>query len=862
MTWRGHDELAIDPDGRWRPVYVGSSVTLGACLTPAASIDSSAWRAVLVIDDDTGIPQPPVARRGATLCFARGMAQVVSGTFRVCLRLVDQAGSRELDCGLVELRSAQEPEKPRLAEILSLPDAAARHTKLVELSRDAQARSLYSLAVRAQLIDAHFERQRGDSAEFTLTHEPPTGWRDAAVATSLVAQLDYENAMRALARNELDQAFALARRAHGGFQRTADPKAIVAATREAHVLHLVGAGREAQQRLSAAIAACHTGCQPALVRDARNALAWWLINDPRSDARARDQARTLLRDALVNTVGLDRANVLLNLAFLDQQEGRDGGHLNDADTLLASFDGERARQLKQWSRLLALTAGSQVQTEEGLTRLANDARSAALAVQAWRALGQRLSARGDDSKAYDALARAVGAHEPLSLSDQWLRPTPGQRTDDVQRLALAQVRLGRSDAAWTTLAGLDDQHKPRPSSCPADVSASLLQRLGDVEQDLAALERPVSSARLVQSAGIREDLMREQRDVLRRYRACRGSAPAAAAPDVRAFAVDDQLVVLTRQGAQVRTAHIGPLDTTLLHTAIDDIDRHMRQGAVTDTKWRTASAPLARVLAPLSTALLVGSDAVPRRVVLHGILLRVRLSALPLGDGWLSDHVTLVHALPTQRREPAPERAGEALFVVDPLNDLPSGAQSAKRYARALPAATVLHGAAATQAEVVRRLSASDLLHVDAHGAADAGFEDLFSLRVADGRLAAHRLIAAATHLSFANMSGCGTAGGAFAADAGQWGLAGQFVRAGVPWVVGARGDLDDAAAAAFNTVFYEHYPAKTDAPEAYRLATRALRDAYPASIWSALMLLGGQGGQSEVARTPSGLEHAQRGET
>ncbi|MEO1574784.1 MAG: hypothetical protein AAFU65_07475 [Pseudomonadota bacterium] len=318
------------------------------CFTTAADVDTGRWQARLHVDEQEGAMSPPVIRSGATLCFERTLPEPGKRRARLCADVMSGTSTWQT-CTPVEFRTDAPQYDTRLNAALAAPVDEARHTALRELTTALVAARRYGQAMRTQLVDAHFRRQAGATEPLVLDPEPPAGWRTSDVAARHIAQLNYENAMRALARGDLDAAYLKIRASREQFDRTVDAKRIVAATREAHILQLAGAEREAREELAAAIEACRERCAPALTRDARNALAWWLINDPAASATQWREARQLLTDALVGTQGLDRANVLINLGLLDAIEGVSDSNIDQANALLTDPVGPRAERLRQWA---------------------------------------------------------------------------------------------------------------------------------------------------------------------------------------------------------------------------------------------------------------------------------------------------------------------------------------------------------------------------------------------------------------------------------------------------------------------------------------------------------------------------------
>ena len=294
--------------------------------------------------------------------------------------------------------------------------------------------------------------------------------------------------------------------------------------------------------------------------------------------------------------------------------------------------------------------------------------------------------------------------------------------------------------------------------------------------------------------------------------------------ELRAFAVEDEVLLLRRDGAsrvglERRTSWPRRARLTALRAMAAELEAGGGDAGAAG-RWRSLAVP------PLATALLplaAGRLGPVTTFALHGSLQLVPLAALPLasplpdGRRWLGEVTTV--ALHTAGGRQAAERGGgeSPLFVVDPSGDLGEAERSLPVYRRLFPGSRVLHGREATREAVLGALAGAAWLHVDAHASYDPVFPEMSRLELADGelglmewaRLPALRALRQPQRLPHGELAG----------DRGQ-----RPVRSGgaadaafgVGWVVATRGPVPDAAADRYNQAFYRAVAGGLPVPAAH----------------------------------------------
>jgi CHAT domain-containing protein len=283
------------------------------------------------------------------------------------------------------------------------------------------------------------------------------------------------------------------------------------------------------------------------------------------------------------------------------------------------------------------------------------------------------------------------------------------------------------------------------------------------------------------------------------------------------------------------------------------------------------------------------SDALPppgsRRltIVPHGPLFRVSFGALraPSGRYLLEDyelHYTPSIGVLAATSRMTGDRAREGALVIaaprfgraasaEGLVPLPESEREGRAVASLIGArsGTLLLGARATEAEVVRQAGAQRVLHFATHAVVsdDHPLDSFLALAGAggdsetkDGRLTTEEVYGLRLAADLVVLSACRTAGGRVTGD-GISGLTRAFVFAGSPSVVATLADLPDVAGAYALPRFYRAWISGRDKARALRTAQLALLQALRAgdiavdtpagrfvlpehpSFWSALVLIG-----------------------
>ena len=851
---RGHADLDISSPDAPVPRVLGRSTPLGFCVDAPPETDTSQWEARLFGEAYVA----PALRLDTTICFeSRIPDQLRDGRHELCARLRDRFDGKEqaLPCLPFRLEADDatfhDIEKGIPAALAARGEAAPR---LDALADQARAHGDPALALRLKLIAAYTLRREGSAASRAEAserlHDEPA-WIGSPASARWAGQLAYERAALALdARGALADGWALLRAAERSFRSCADKKWIAVVGKQAEVLSLAGALAEGEDRLRAALDACASApCDPAMVRAARNTLAWLVISDADAEdselASCERDLETLLAAKDAPADPLEHANLVLNLAFARQRLGRDPeSELRLARELIGGAGSSRARELSGWADLAeARSASSRGRPSRAAAigdRLGETGESPRL-----RAFGLGCAAAayrklGAIDRAEDRIARALALHAATGAArlGQDVPLGPGQRAEDVYAAARIEIERGRPEEAWSILRALDDE-----ATAPSDTAAP---SLAAGVATLVDLDRPASGPRRAQRESIRRDTLDRMQELART-----GGAPAPRdAGDVtyRAFPLDDEIVVLRRlTNGRIVTYRRTPMPRSRLVASIRDVRDAIAREEPDDARWLALVAPLARALAPLP------EDVGPLTTfATHGILQEVPLAALPVasknGTRWLGEVTTVAwHPAGAGAGSAASDeraRSGDAIYVIDPRQDL--GLPIA-------PGTRVLRGDGATRDALRAALDHGRWLHVESHARYEPAFPELSSLVLADGPVTGPELAVWASGLELVNVSGCETGRAPVSADSGRFGLAGLLARRGVAWVVGARAALSNRLAIDFNREFYLGLAGGAPVPDAYRQALDRVRNRHPASRWGVLVLLHGkpERGQSEPPRTP-----------
>jgi hypothetical protein len=859
--FRGHRDIDVVSARAPVPRVIGRAGPVGFCLDVPPETDTSQWEARVLGDAFV----PPAVRLDTTLCFEGPVpAALGDGDRQLCAVLRDRfdGTTQRLPCRAFRLES----DDRALAELEGkLPAAIAGGAPTLDaLSDAARAGGFEGLALRARLIAAYALRREGTEAARAgaaqrLREDPP--WVRAPAAARWAGPLDYERASLALdAHADLAGCWRLLRDAERSFRLAGDRKWIAVAGKQAEVLSRAGALAEANERLRFAVAACGSApCEPSLVRAAESTWAWLTASDPDATAEEIVEARRRVEAILAGDAPpqerLERANLLLNEAFLEERLGRSPSHpLARARELLGSDGSARGRDLSGWADLVEarrdLAAGEPRRAVALADRLAGSGASPRLRAYAASCAAAAHRLLGDLERARAGYAAALALHgasiaTPLAQDEPL---GPGQQAEDAYAAARVEIELGRPEAAWSVLRALDDGAATPPLSSPAPIEPWLAV--------LAELEAPASAPRREQREAIRWATLDRMREAVGAEGTKGPVPPGDDAVDFRAFPLDDEVVLLRRlPNGKIETYRRTAIRREALVATIAAARGALDRGTVDDARWDAIVEPLGRAFAPRAEDLGATTS-----FAMHGILQDVPLAALRVPAGgaprWLAELTVPVHhpaGAARQAREGA-AAPGRAVVVSDPRGDL-GPAADAERFARFGRATTILRGSGATREALRGALSGAYLLHLDAHARYEPAFPELSTILLADGAATGQELAAWASGLALANLSGCGTGRAPVSADSGRFGIAGLLARSGGAWVVGARAPLANAAAADFNRAFYAALDAGAAVPQAFGRGLEGARARRPASQWGALLLLrgagGDPGGQSGGPRTP-----------
>ena len=875
---RGHQELAARDDGALLPRWLGPKRRFGFCLETPLELDTSQWTARFGFGTTAMTERefhPPIGRAGTTLCFAEPPpADLPTGPVEVCATLHDGFDGRRhrLPCfwalydadpsaylALVQESFAvigQRAERPG-EETLAALDRMARR---------AEAAGYPKLAVNLRLVAVEENLRIGTSAalgEAERLLDSLPGWLDRPVAAITATKVAYERALVAMARGRLHHAWQLLGEGERLARRCAALEHLSIAKTQAEILHRVGARGEPIRRLSAALADCaHWPCDPRIVPSAHGDLAWLVMLDPDATAESLARAEESLRIALESEAFAhepqERANQLINRALLASRQRRSPeSPLAEARAVLQQLEPTpRVLLLSDWAEVVeGLDALASSAPERALERCARAAASAfpGLSSRALSCLGQAHRRLGAPERAEQAFERALLRHElatPERLG-QDLPLAPGWRADDYYRTARLALERGRPERAWQVLEALDRRAAGGPESCgeEREPPAWRERRREELLARLAQTDPPFAPERERQLQPVRRSLLQALEELHRTLDGGCRAAPTKPGPaaDLRAFALPDEVLLLGRRpGGEVELLRRADASRLELRTVIERLLEAQQDAALGeglgDAEWRALARPLAEVLVPPEAF-----RGEVTRFALHGVLQKAPLAALPLPDSsearWLGERTTpalrpaWVEGAPLGTDDPVRR---EALFVVDPRRDLPSGAEARDVYRELFPRARILFGERATRAGVREAFAAAPFLHVDAHGLYDAAFPQLSGLLMSDGALRLADFVKLPLPRRFVNLSGCHTGSSEASGDSGRFGLAGALASRGVPWVVASRTEIPDRLGRDFNVAFYREIADGRRVPAAFRTALADLRRDHPAAAWSSFFLLAG----------------------
>ncbi|MCB1034278.1 MAG: hypothetical protein KDD47_10645, partial [Acidobacteria bacterium] len=638
LRLRGHQDVVLvaSEEGAFEavPLFLQPGSTVGLCLEVPATVDSSSWRARLEIEGEMlAPPAAPAVRMGTTLCFEGVLPQdrPLPAELELCARLDEAAvpesvgggGSRQLGCRRLQIGDGTEwaELQNRLRQLLGGAAGLATRdlaTSLDELAAEARRASLPLLAVRCELIAVHFlslgEDERPAAAE--RLRNLPT-WLGRAEAASLrAAQAAYLEAQIALLDGRRADAWSALGVAERLYLQTADPTRFTVAMQRADLLSDAGAGHEAVAHLRERIADCEDApCDPGLLAAARLQMARLVLADPfRSPPELEAVLESLGSDARPEPT--DRLPAALVKGALELELGRDPEPtLDEARQLVANLPpGSASTTQGDWIRWLeaqsALLRGDGAEALSACRPL-TERGGRSMAPWAWGCVARAHRLAGDLPAADLAFEKTLAYHEHASGARLGLSLASGlgPQAEDVARAARVAVERGDARRAWELLARLDQRsaHEARRLQCRGaarDPRAKARWQEIDEEieaalADLSRLDLPASLAREAEIEPVRRVLQERLLNLWRTWPGCDGAPQSY--PDVasfRAFAVDDEVILLGRREGRIQLVRRTPLDRASLTRLVQTVTAAIAEGRSDDAAWRRLLAPAAEALLP------------------------------------------------------------------------------------------------------------------------------------------------------------------------------------------------------------------------------------------------------------------------
>lgn len=271
-----------------------------------------------------------------------------------------------------------------------------------------------------------------------------------------------------------------------------------------------------------------------------------------------------------------------------------------------------------------------------------------------------------------------------------------------------------------------------------------------------------------------------------------------------------------------------------------------------------AGGPAASQLSAMLLGSLNGTAPEQLLLVLDGALHRVPFAALPYG---VTGERLVQRTIPTVASSLGVARtlssyrpiAGRALLVSDgrpkPLEALvalPGADSEVERLRHIYPDAVVLTNAAATPAAVMKAAETSAVIHITAHGIANAAHPSRSRIELADDGVE-HELrpgnitAAVLSKHPVVILSSCDTGAGRTFRGEGQMNLGRPFLAAGASAVVAAQWNLDDASAPAMVSAMHTRLRDGTPVAAAVAQVQRdAIQKGLPTQVWATFVVLGG----------------------
>ena len=890
-TLKGHAEVVVLENGGLAPLLLDLNRPLGLCYPQEVSADTSTWQMELLFD---GAPAREGSQKAsesseAAQCFKGTppeslQARVSAGgdsqprkavPLEICGRLTDtftqtvtDAGCLQAFVGPSDTYGSLRQRRRELVRAWWQQPVTTWLPAMDEFIAETEREGFHQMALYLQLTAVHLLARDGSADALrqakTRLDDAPT-WLGRPFSEHTAATFLYQKAMflRDSGGNPSETWKAL-ESSESLYRRIAVP-VLPAAQGMANMIAEAGAVREAQIRLKTALDECATEdgksrCSKVLEADARGTLARLILLDGSAREHELRAAKAFLRQALEDPAGdpLELANRQLDLATLKLRLGEPpapalaaaGETLGQFATGAADESGnERSRRLEHWRTLISGLA----EIDRDPTAAVEHCRSLCdqddplITAWAFSCMARAERQRGRLRPAFTAFDQALSRHE-LMLDWEMGRRLPlglDHRADDYARAARTAVELGEPAAAWNLLLRLDqlsttesDRRRCRQGSLSEEQREQwrrLDQEAGEIYTTLRGFDRPASVEQRRRRDHLARELKGRLRELWRQWPGCEATEPAGDhGLDYRAFALDDEVILLRRSTNGVRLVRRTPFDRTELLSHLDQLSK-LAPDSSDENQWSRLAEPLAAALSP--------EHPLPDTLTyaLHGILQAVPLVALPIRserDRWLGQATGVTLQTAGAVEHGRADTTGPPLFVIDPSGNLSAAGNHASQYRAWFPNAEHLQGAQATLDAVMSRLGEAHWIHFDTHGYFDPALPELSSLQLAESPLHWLQLTGLAPKARFVNLSGCQTGRWPITADSGAYGIAGLFTRLGTPWAVGSRNDLPDSVAAHLNRVFYQAVRDGADPPEAFRRGIREVSQAFPAPQWSGLILL------------------------
>ena len=875
----GHNDLVLEGESAL-PLILGKN-TVRICVAGPASDLRAGWQLRMATDGVLGPWISPGRRlldagdRHATICFDHDFADTdIEKRLELCGQLRREPGAevRPLDCVRVVHRPVDAARDAIRAEVRASEDGQAR----MQAAERVEQLGYPMEALRMRFAGLYYLRQDLEPEASAVVSNAVIDAAEALlegherVATYWLGLVANARADFASEQQQLLQAWRYLGDASRFFAAGISQSWPLITFKRGEILERLGAYEEARRLGAEALAVCATYgfCRGSHIASLKFQTAWFDTID--ADASEDELRRALATfeqslNALDPRRTLDVAERYVNIALANQRLGDDPiPALREARARLDDGgEGSIQQLMLDWTELIEAQTASPAEVASRSRRLAERTANSQLAFFAYDRAGWAEYRTGNPEEASQLFDRAL-EHLRFSSRMRMFREVPlstGDGTATVFRATAVALERDDPAKAWQLLDQLDEESsfEIRRRRCRAAAVGEDAEkwRQYDAEirqgnEQLRSLDRPGPGALEARRREARADLRRRLTELQRRMPGCEVDGypstewlGTSRGRDLRAFALDDEIVVLRDDGQRI-VADRTPLARREVRRIVSLIEGHLERRDLDDVEWRALVAPIAKALVPA----IRDADSSVVTVALHGVLQGVPLAALPLdGGGWLGSEVTTI-IVPASVETPARSRALSAasdrrpLIVVNPTEEL----QIRTPYDELVEGARILRGAEATFDAVSRSVNDSDWLHIDTHGYYDPAFADLSYLELAGARLGLGDVRVWDARLRFANLSGCETGRWPISPDSGRYGIGGVFAAGQVERVIASRSAINNKVADLFNGRFYASLEHGVD--KAYQMALDSVRDdGRPAVEWAALMLIAGNGLGPEASR-------------